>query len=147
MEQLEAAIKTLKKGKARDPNGWVNDIFMNGNAGRNLKKSMLIMFNKIKSENCVPNFIKKAEIATIYKGKGEKCSLENDRGIFIVTVFRNLLMKLIYRDIYETINESMSDSQIGGRKGKNIRNHIWVLNSIINDTLKSKNKKPIDVQM
>ena len=147
MEQLEAAIKTLKKGKARDPNGWVNDIFMNGNAGENLKKSILIMFNKIKSENCVPSFIKKAEIATIYKGKGEKCNLENDRGIFIVTVFRNLLMKLVYRDIYETINESMSDSQIGGRKGKNIRNHIWVLNSVINDTLKSKNKKPIDVQI
>ena len=56
-------------------------------------------------------------------------------------------MKMIYRDIYETIDKSMSDSQIGGRKGKNIRNHIWVLNSIITDTLKNKNKKPIDVQI
>ena len=47
-------------------------------------------------------------------------------------------MKLVYKDIYEIIDESMSDSQIGSRKGKNIRNHVWVLNSIICDTLSAK---------
>ena len=56
-------------------------------------------------------------------------------------------MKLIYRDIYETINESMSDSQIGSRKGMNIRNHVWVLNSIICDTLSRKGNKPIDIHI
>ena len=56
-------------------------------------------------------------------------------------------MKLINRDIYEIIDESMSDSQIGSRKGKNIRNHVWVLNSIICDTLSSKAKKSIDLQI
>ena len=47
-------------------------------------------------------------------------------------------MKLVYKDIYEIIDESMSDSQIGSRKGKNIRFHVWVLNSIICDTLSAK---------
>ena len=56
-------------------------------------------------------------------------------------------MKMIYRDIYETIDQSISDSQIGGRKTKNIRNHVWVLNSIIIVTLSTKKKKPIDVQI
>ena len=41
----------------------------------------------------------------------------------------------------------MSDSQIGARKGKNIRNHIWVVNGIICDVLSKKNKKPIDIQI
>ena len=56
-------------------------------------------------------------------------------------------MKLIYHDIYEIIDISISDSQIGSRKGKNIRNHVWVLNSIINETLTSKKKHPVDIQI
>ena len=28
MEQLEIVLKSLKKNKARDPNGWINDLFM-----------------------------------------------------------------------------------------------------------------------
>ena len=91
--------------------------------------------------------MRKAEVTTIYKGKGSKSDLKNDRGVFIVSVFRNLLMKMIYKDIYETLDKSMSDSQIGSRKNKNIRNHIWVLNSIICDVLSSKTKKSIDVQI
>ena len=39
----------------------------------------------------------------------------------------------------------MSDSQVGGRKGKSVRNHIWILNKIICDVLSKKNKTPIDL--
>ena len=41
----------------------------------------------------------------------------------------------------------MSDCQVGARKNKNIRNHIWVINGIISDTLSSKSKKSIDIQI
>ena len=86
-------------------------------------------------------------MATIYKGKGEKSDLTNDRGIFVVPIFRSILMRLIYRDNYDTIDRSMSDSQVGGRKKKNIRNHIWVINGIINDVLHTKKKAPINIQI
>ena len=91
--------------------------------------------------------MRKADITTLYKGKGSKSELNNERGIFIVSIFRSLLMKLIYQDIYDVVDNSMSDSQIGSRKGKNIRNHVWVLNSIINETLASKKKHPVDIQI
>ena len=52
-------------------------------------------------------------------------------------------MKMIYQDIYDIIDQSMSDSQIGSRKDKNIRNHVWVVNSVICDVNSSKNKKQI----
>ena len=94
----------------------------------------------MKSENSIPEFVRLADVVTIYKGKGEKSSLENDRGIFMVTTFRSILMHLIYEDKYEQIDQSMSDSQVGGRKGKNIRNHIWVVNGIICDILSTKKK-------
>ena len=99
MKDLEAALKELKKDKSRDPNGWLNELFQEGVAGNNLKISMLNLFNKIKSENYFPEFMRKADVTTIYKGKGEKCDLNNDRGIFIVYTFRSLPMKLIYLDI------------------------------------------------
>ena len=147
MKHLEAAMNKLKVNKSRDPNGWLNDIFKEGVAGKNLKISMLKLFNRMKMENYFPDFMRKADISTIYKGKGEKSELRNDRGIFIVSVFRSLLMKLIYQDIYEIIDKSMSDSQIGSRKDRNIRNHIWVVNSVICDTISTKKKSPVDIQI
>ena len=125
----------------------MNELFSNEVAGKNLKVSMLKLFNKMKAENYIPDFIRFADVATIYKGKGEKNDLENDRGIFLVTTFRSILMRLIYKDKYQVIDSNMSDSQVGGRKGKNVRNHIWILNGIICDVLSTKKKNPVDVQI
>ena len=69
-----------------DSLSMINEIFMEDIAGNDLKVSMLILFNRIKSESHLPGFIRKADVATIYKGKGEKCNLNNDRGIFIVSI-------------------------------------------------------------
>ena len=56
-------------------------------------------------------------------------------------------MRLIYKDKYTLIDNSMSDSQVGGRKGRNVRNHIWILNGIICDVLSTRKKMPIDIQI
>ena len=73
--------------------------------------------------------------------------LANERGIFIVSIFRGILMKLIYNEKYKIIDSNMSDSNVGARRNKNIRNHIFVVNGIINDVLSSKKNKPIDIQI
>ena len=56
-------------------------------------------------------------------------------------------MKLINRDISDIVKSNMSDSQIGSRRNKSVRNHIWVLNAVITEALSKKNKPPIDVQV
>ena len=147
LDELEKALKSLKNKKARDPHGWVNELFNSEITGKNLKMSLLKLFNKVKESGYIPDFMEIADIATIYKGKGDKFNLENDRGIFIVTILRSILMKLIYNDEYKVIDNSMSDSQIGARKGKNIRNHIWLVNGVICDVLSRKVKKPIDIHI
>ena len=98
----------------------------------------------MKAENYIPELIR---VATIYKGKGEKCDLKNHQGIFLDNILRSILMRPIYGDKYDDIDNSMSDSQVGGRKGKNVRNHIFVLNGIICDVLSTKKKTPIDIQI
>ena len=55
------------------------------------------------------------------------------------------MMKMVYNDEYNIIDSNMSDSNIGARKDKNIRNHIFILNGIINDAI--KNKKCVDIQI
>ena len=49
---------------------------------------------------------------------------------FSVSISRTILIKLIYKEKYDIIEDSMSDSNIGARKKKNIRNHIFVVNSV-----------------
>ena len=39
----------------------------------------------------------------------------------------------------------MSDSNVGGRKKKNIRNHIFIVNGVINEALKKKENIDIEI--
>ena len=105
------------------------------------------MYNKIKDTCKIPVFMRLANISAIYKGKGEFTDLNSDRGIFLVSLFRTILMKMIYKDKYDVIEESMSDSNIGARKKKNIRNHIFIVNSIIYDVLSKKSNEPVDIMV
>jgi hypothetical protein len=88
-----------------------------------------------------------ANICAIYKGKGDMNHLESDRGIFLITILKTILMKMIYKEKYPLIDQSMSDSNIGARKKKNIRNHIFVVNSVIHDILSKKSNKQIDIMV
>ena len=40
----------------------------------------------MKEKNEIPEFVRVAEVSAIYKGKGNKNDLTNDRGVFIVTI-------------------------------------------------------------
>ena len=105
------------------------------------------MYNKIKETGKIPDFMRLTNISAIYKGRGEKASLESDRGIFLVSLFRTIMMTMIYLRKYNIVEENMSDSNIGARKRKNIRNHIFVVNSIIHDVLSKKSKEPVDIMV
>ena len=85
---------------------------------------MLTMYNKIKSYE------------HFCQGKGELTDLDSDCRYILVSPFRTILMKMIYKD--ESIDGRMSDSNIGARKKKNIRNNIFVVNSIIHYILSKK---------
>ena len=101
-----------------------------------MKKSLLLMFNKIKSSLVLPIFMLMAIVTTIPK-RGSSSILTNQRGIFRVNVLRSILMKLIYNRNYTTIDTNMTESNIGGRKGRGCRNHIFVINGIKHDVLSS----------
>ena len=143
---LKKTLKSLKKNKTRDAHGLINEIFKLNVAGEDLVNSMLKMFNKMKKEITIPEFMTFVNIVCIYKGKGSKMDLKNDRGIFIVNVLKSIFMKMIWNDIYDILDENMSDSNIGGRKNKSIRNHIFIVNGIINNVIHGK-ACPVDIEI
>ena len=75
------------------------------------------MFNKLKVEKVIPVFMRYSNITTVPK-RGSLFILSNQRGIFRVDIVRSILMRLIYNEKYPVIDANMSDSQMGGRKGK-----------------------------
>ena len=87
-----------------------------------------------------------ANISTIYKNKASRMEMKNDRGIFILSVFRKILDKLLYLDKYPDIDKNMSDSNIGARKERNIKNHLFVVYGIIISVL-NDGTSCIDIQV
>ena len=111
MSDLENALADLKDNKSRDNDGLINEIFKKNVIGVDLKKSLLLMYNELKKKQCIATFMNYANITTVPK-KGSKILLENERGIFRVSVLRYILMRLIYNQKYPEIDSNMSDCQM-----------------------------------
>ena len=144
--ELKIVLKSLKNQKCRDPAGLINEIFKPGVIGLDLQHSLLELFNKIKKHMEMPDFMQCSNIVQVYKNGGkDKLDVESYRGLFIVSVFKSILQKLLLKDKIGKIDAQMTDIQVGGRKGKNIRDQLFVVNGIIQDVLSSKTKQPIDI--
>ena len=103
-----------------------------------------MLCNAVKTQLLIPSFVKTTKITSIYKNKGEKTDLENDRGIFGASKVRSIIEKLIYNEDYQEIDAAMSDSNVEGRKERNIRDNLLVIYACINHTI--RNKKQLDIQ-
>ena len=136
IDDLERVLKSLKNGKARDAHGHIYELYKY--SGFNLKCSMLRMFNMTKKRQIYPTIFQPANISSFYKKKGDKTDLNNDRGVFNVVKVRSILDKLIYNDIYGIVDSNMSCSNIGARRNRNIRDHLFVINGILNDVQQDK---------
>ena len=136
----------LLSRNARDDHGFVYEIFKYG--GKSLKMSLLKLFNLVKKTQKYPSIFHPANISSFWKKKGDRSDLDNDRGIFNVTKIQSIMDRIIYNDIYGTIDNSMSCSNIGARKNRSINDHLFVINGIFNDVLKNNNNTSnIDVQI
>ena len=55
-----------------------------------------------------------------------------------MNLFRSILIKLVYKDKYDKVGESMFDSNVAAHTKQNIRNYILFINAIINKGLRTK---------
>ena len=129
-----------------DPNGMVNELFKEGCIGRDLKEALTRLLNGVKTNQLIPMFMNLSNITTIYKNKGSRFELNNDRGIFILTVLKKILDNLTYDDNYSEVDENMSDCNVGSRRKRNIKDHLLIIHGIINSVIRG-NEECIDIQI
>ena len=51
----------------------------------------------------------------------------------------------MYSEVYPTVDSQLSYSNVGGRKSRNIRDHLFVIYAIINDVVNGKAEE-IEIQ-
>ena len=148
MAQLDKVLKSLKKKKCRDPQGYINELFQYDSLGSNLKQSVLTMLNKTKESLEIPLMMSNVNVVMIPKpGKTPLNDIKNQRGIFLLSVFRSMLMKMLLQDEYQKIDDFMSDSNAGGRKGRRTQDHLFIINGIIFDHARSKARNQISISI
>ena len=137
-QKLFKVLKGLKKNKSADSNSLMYELFRHETIGSDLFSSLLLLCNSVKSQLVIQDFLTYTDITSIYKLKGEKNDLNSERGLFCVSKIRSIIEKLIYQDTYDMIDSCMSDSNVGGRRNRNIHDNLFVIYAAINDAIKNK---------
>ena len=95
VEQIEKVCKSLKNSKARDECGFIYELFKPPYAGPDVYKSLCKLFNMTKQELEIPEFFELMSITSLYKNRGSRSDLSNERGIFNVPKVRSICDKCI----------------------------------------------------
>ena len=130
IEDLKLALKGLAKDKSRDADGYANELFAITVAGDDLLLAVLKLLNCIKDRQQFPKAFEKCNITPLHKSK-YKNDFENYRGVFRVSVLRSIMDWLLYIDSYETIDENLTDANVGARKNRSVRDNMFVIVQLI----------------
>ena len=127
LDDINRAIKKLKKKKATGPDNIPNEIFIK--ASKEVKEIYLKGFNDLNKTMQIPEEWQEGEIKRLYKGKGIKGKCSNERGITLSSNYGKLYERMINERVLKKIN--ISDEQAGGKKGSATVDHIVLAKEII----------------
>ena len=132
-EDVKFVLKSLKPKISKDPYDMPNELFLLSNAGEDLILAITVLMNKIKDQQVFPESLQICDVTNAYKNKGDRGSFDSYRGLFRTPMLRNILDKLLYVDLYENIDTSLTDCNVGSRKCRNICDNLFVVNAILNE--------------
>ena len=144
ISDVTIVLKALKPGKSKDPHDFPNELFMPDVAGDDLINAITKLVNRIKNELTIPELLNVANVTNLFKNKGEKALFDSYRGVFRIPVIRNILELLMHHDEYEEIDSNLTNCNVGGRKRRNVRDNLFVINAVMNES-KQKYSPPIDI--
>ena len=128
MEEVVAAIRTLKNGKSPGPDNLDAELFK---ADPELAATIIQpLFTAIWEGEKVPDDWTKGEIVKIpNKGALDYCN--NWRGITLLSVPSKILAKIIIRRLTDAIDGLLRKEQAGFRKNRGCIDQIFTLRNII----------------
>ncbi|XP_034935878.1 uncharacterized protein [Chelonus insularis] len=138
--EVAEALKKMASGKASGEDGIPIECLkqMNKHFAELLKECL----NRIWNEGILPPGWEKARIVPIFK-EGDENKPENYRGISLLDSGYKLLTCIMAERLNCWLDKerSLRESQAGFRKKRGTRDHIFVLNALINNRLKVKRGK------
>ena len=127
--ELNKAINSMKTGKAPGPDQITYELLIN--SGTNLRKNLLNMINHFWMKEAIPTKLQTLYIKSMYKGKGDICELENQRGLFLSSNIIKFYEKMMYNRTYpKTENNGFSQFQSGGRKHHSPTDQVFIIRTL-----------------
>ena len=127
-EEVERAIKRMKRHKAQGVDGITSDIIKLG--GPIVLTYLINIFNNILKTKQSPDSWHEAKIVILFK-KGDPKDIKNYRPISLVSHSYKIFTRLLQTRIERTLDENQPREQAGFRKGYSTTDHLQALNQII----------------
>jgi hypothetical protein len=136
-EEIQEAIKHLKRGKAAGPDQILNEMIKVSEPV--IINFLVKLFNTVFDSGIYPQEWTKAIIVPLHK-KGANDDPDNYRGISLLSslgkVFTTVLNSRLTK--WSEANDVISEAQAGFRKGRSTVDHIFTLSAMIQKQLSSK---------
>ena len=123
--EVKSVIEKKKDRKATTD--WKNVILKKG--GDEMVNFIMPVIKAVWQEEAVPEQWNMGIITNIWKGKGDRERLENQRGITVSSSIGTIMEELINRRLLCLIN--FSQAQAGGKKGASTTDHVFILRNIM----------------
>ena len=127
-EEVERAIKRMKRHKAQGVDGITSDIIKLG--GPMVLTYLTNIFNNILRTKQIPDSWHEAIIVILFK-KGDPKDIKNYRPISLLSHSYKIFTRLLQTRIERTLDENQPREQAGFRKGYSTTDHLQALNQII----------------
>ena len=134
LDELNTAIKSLKRDKSCGNDGIVNEFIIN--APLYVKDFLLLLFNAILSFEYVPDKWCIGTIIPIFKS-GDKGEVNNYRGITLLSIVCKLFTKIMNSrlNLWAENEKILTESQFGFRQQRGTTDCLFILHGLIEKLL------------
>ena len=140
MDELDEAIRSLKRKKAPGPDGITNDMIKH--FGEKTKSVLLKLFNKSWTTGVVPSSWKKAIIVPVHKKGKDKQDPRSYRPISLLSCLGKLMERVLNRRLtwYLESNNLLASTQTAYRNNRSTEDQLLLLTQEIEDAFQRKHK-------
>ena len=96
------------------------------------------LMNGIKNHKIFAQSLNPYNITSLLKNKRSRKDYNMNKEVLRVLAFRSILERLLFNDEYETLENKITDSIVGGRKVRNLLDSIFVSDAAKNSVKKEK---------
>ena len=130
--EIRDVIRNKKNKKSTTD--WKNEILKRGET--EMVEFFYPVIKAFWEEEKTPAQWNKGIITNIWKGKGDREKMVNQRGITVSSAYGTTAEELVFKKVTKVIK--FTQAQAGGRKGASTADHVFILRNIISLAIKEK---------